>query len=89
MRWIRVRPGWLNRPPALDRLCLNRGERSGEGGGDGLLCPLLGSRLYGCIGISAALSLFLPLSMYYVMWPSLSVFFFFSFLFLCVCLCFL
>lgn len=52
MRWIRVRPGWFNRP-ALDRFWRNRGERSGECGGDGLLCPLLGSRLYGCIGISA------------------------------------
>lgn len=52
IRWIRVRPGWFNRP-ALDRFWRNRGERSGECGGDGLLCPLLGSRLYGCIGISA------------------------------------
>lgn len=88
MRWIRVRPGWLNRPPALDRLCLNRGERSGEGGGDGLLCPLLGSRLYGCIGISAALSLSPSLYVLRHVAASLCLFFLF-FSFLCVCLCFL
>jgi hypothetical protein len=52
-RCASVRPGCNcagpNRP-ALPRRY--RGDRSGDAGGDGVLCPLLGSLLYACISLS-------------------------------------
>jgi hypothetical protein len=35
--------------PALDRPCRCLGDLNGDFGDDGVECPLLGNRLYGCI----------------------------------------
>ena len=62
-RWAKVRPGcW----PAANLPCLERrrrGERSGEGGGDGVDWPLLGILLYGCIATLFYVIWALPLSL--------------------------
>ncbi|WVZ24423.1 hypothetical protein V8G54_002967 [Vigna mungo] len=46
---VRPPPRFGENRPVLDRPWRSLGDRSGDGGGDGVECPLLGSRLYGCI----------------------------------------